>query len=130
MIVLGGSLEESPVWFRATPERPYSLYYPGETPKVNVEFRPVRPGKYAVDVDVRQNDGDWKAERCFRLEGSEARRETVSLPTAGGLGLYTVSYRVTDEAGTLLQKYETSYGLLPLRNFELHNRGGLGTFTR
>lgn len=113
VIVLGGSLEESPVWFRATPERPYSLYYPGETPKVNVEFRPVRPGKYAVDVDVRQNDGDWKAERCFRLEGSEARRETVSLPTAGGLGLYTVSYRVTDEAGTLLQKYETSYGLLP-----------------
>ena len=103
VIVLSGSLEESPVWFRVTPERPYSLYYPGETPKVNVEFRPVKPGKYAVDLDVRQNDGSWTAERYFHIDGDVTCgvRWPVELPTKGGLGLYTVSYRVTKLVGTI-----------------------------
>ncbi len=115
VIVLDASLEESPVWFRVTPERAYSLYYPGETPKVNVALKSLDGRRYVLEAVAASQDerGPLVALETQRVEVDGAVERTLELPTEAGLGLYKVAYRVLNEKGVVVQKYETSYGLLP-----------------
>ena len=116
VVVLEGKLVESPVWFRVTPERPYSLYYPGETPKVNVEARPVTKGNYTLSVEVAkagEGSGDiFVSKQDYSF--NSAFSKTLELPVTAGLGLYRVSYalRAKNDPDRLLQWYDTTYGLL------------------
>ena len=116
VVVLEGKLVESPVWFRVTPERPYSLYYPGETPKVNVEARPVTKGNYTLSVEVAKagegSDDVFVSKQDYSF--NSAFSKTLELPVTAGLGLYRVSYalRAKNDPDRLLQWYDTTYGLL------------------
>ena len=112
LIVVSGRLEESPAFFRVMPERPYSLYYPGETPQAKVDLAPSgAPGaKGALKLETEVvGEGGRVVQRVAYGAGSR----TLSFPKDTGYGHYTVRYRVTDESGAVLQRYESSYGLLP-----------------
>ena len=112
LVVVSGRLEESPAFFRVRPERPYSLYYPSETPQVKVDLAPSgapgAAGALKLETEVTGEGG-----RVVQRAAYGAGSRTLSFPKDTGYGHYTVRYRVTDESGAVLQRYETSYGLLP-----------------
>lgn len=111
VIVLGGSLEESPVFFTAKADRPYALYYPGETPKAEVTVKPLDGGDYRLVVEVTGDRDEAVGKETIPVGGGLAK--TIAFKGDAPYGHYRVLYTVTDAKGVRVQQARASYGLLP-----------------
>ena len=110
-ILLAAELEESPVRFSVKSDRPFALYYPGETPKAEVEVAPVASGTYRLTATVE--DADGAAVERQTAEFAAAGRRTLAFAAAKTPGFYRVRYAVADAAGRVLQAFDgAAFGLL------------------
>ena len=111
VIVLGGSLEESPVWMKVEAGRPYALYYPGETPTAKVTLTNLTDKSYVFSAEAFGESGASAGKTTFAVKGPVAKE--VAFPKDGPFGHYRVVYTVADEKGGVIQRFNASYGLLP-----------------
>ena len=110
VIVLGGSLEESPATFEVRPERPYALYYPDERPSVNVKVTPRVPSAYTVEAVVRDEAGKIVQKEAFGVDGPTVR----DIPfTCRDYGHYYGEITLRDAGGKRVVGHEVAYVNLP-----------------
>jgi hypothetical protein len=106
VIVLGGSLEESPATFEVRMARPFGLYYPDEQPSATVAVTPLVPGDYDVEAVVTDDAGKVVQTERFKV----AKATTLEIPfKARGYGHYNVAFTLRDAAGRRLVGHDASY---------------------
>ena len=106
VVVLGGSLEESPATFEVRMARPFGLYYPDEQPSATVAVTPLVPGDYAVEAVVTDDAGKAVQTERFKV----AKATTLEIPfKARGYGHYNVAFTLRDAAGRRLVGHDASY---------------------
>ena len=111
VIVLAASLDESPVWMKVEAGRPYSLYYPGETPVSTVTLTNLTGAAATFTAEAFDEKGGTVAKTSFPVEG--AIEKTIEFPKDGVYGHYRTVFTVADAKGGVVQRFTASYGLLP-----------------
>ena len=110
VIVLSGSLEESPAIFKVKTNLPFGLYYPDERPGAMVEVTPVVPGTYTVETVVRDDAGKVVQKDSFKTSKPTSREVRF---TCRDYGHYYVDFTLRDAAGTRLVGHEAAYANIP-----------------
>ena len=110
VIVRSGELLETPVRFTAVAARPYSLYYPDETPGAHLTVDPVEKGAYVVSTIVTDEEDREIERQSFEVTG---RTEKDIRFKATGTGLYKVVYSVSDRQGTPIVSHRATFGRIP-----------------
>ncbi len=110
VIVLSGSLEESPARFFVKANRKYGLYYPDEHPGATVEVTPLEPGTYTVETVVRDDDGKVVQRDGFKTDKPVSREVRFS---ERAYGHYYVDFTLRDAAGRRIVGHEAAYANIP-----------------
>ena len=110
VIVLAGSLEESPATFSVKAGRTYCLYYPDEKPGVTVSVAPVEPGEYTVETVVRDGTGTVVQTDSFSTSKAIVREVPF---TRRDYGHYYATLTLRGADGRELVRHETAYVNLP-----------------
>ena len=110
VVVLSGSLEESPAIFKVKTNLPFGLYYPNERPGAMVEVTPVVPGAYTVETVVRDGAGKVVQKDSFKTSKPVSREVRF---TCRDYGHYYVDLTLRDAAGKRLVGHEAAYANIP-----------------
>ena len=110
VVILSGSLEESPAIFKVKTNLPFGLYYPDEHPGAMVDVTPVEPGPYTVETVVRDDAGKVVQKDSFKTSKPISREVRF---TCRDYGHYYVDLTLRDAAGTRLVGHEVAYANIP-----------------
>ncbi len=113
VVVLSGSLEESPATFEVRMERPYALYYPNERPAATVAVTPRVPGAYTVETVVRDASGKVVQNDSYKVKGPDRRDVRF---TCRDNGHFYAEITLRDADGNRVVGHEVSYVNLPPAN--------------
>ena len=106
VIVLGGSLEESPATLEVRAKCPYALYYPEEQPAATVAVTPLVPGAYTVETVVRDEAGKVVQKDAYKVGGPDRREVRF---TCRDYGHYYGEITLRDADGNRLVGHEVAY---------------------
>ena len=110
VVVLGGSLEESPATFEVRMARPFGLYYPDEQPAATVAVTPLETGEYTVETVVTDDNGKVVQKDAYKVGAPDSREVRL---TCRDYGHYNVAFTLRDAAGARLVGHDASYVNLP-----------------